>query len=492
MKLFHWVIVFLLFGFPLLLAGNPRRIMIEDFEDSNLWSPMTSMGWWHLDEDGVYVYNISKEKAYKSNFSMQLDYKKTAPYQLIAGYFDSINPKTNFSAYDTLQMRVYGAVKILLKLEDRNGMQANIGIKIALDTDKWNKLEFDYSKTDLDKTSIKNIFLFVAPNDSNATGRIYVDNIALSKKYVPVKMVDQLFANSTNSNEIKPFTQENASYDEIPIVSAVDVLVDKEKNLYILQRMGSFIFKYNSKGHYQTEFSRQGKNLGEIKNPLGFTYSSLEDCFYVADTENNRLQKFHMDGILDESFAQSGALTWRGDGKPFGRIVDVAVDLSGSLYILDISDKTIWKYAYDGKSGQLLGHQYDEANFFLKPVRIKVFNGFLYVVDEEARAIYKFTLEGEYVSMAKCLDEKKRYFLPSDCVFDPETETCFVISHHQPGIFVFDKNWNYLGVSHSQKIDQLQYIEIFYDPLETKVLLGDKNKQRLLLMSMQELKDGIV
>ena len=479
-----------------LVAETPYEIVLEDFDDGNLWSPVSSLGWWHLDDDSVYVYNISEEHAFKGKYAMRLDYKKAAPYQLVAGYFDSVNPRKNFSNYDVLSMHVYGAVKVLLKLEDRRGGQTNVGIKTALHTDQWNQLEFDFSQTTLDKDNIKNIFLFIAPNDAHAEGTVYIDQISLIKSVNSQNLVDQFLGKDTEVND-SGLGENNASQmdvkkDFITIVSAVDLDKDSEGRIYVLQSMGGFVFQYDTNGRYLNEFARRGQGVGELDRPTSISFAPDEDKLYVADYENKRVQKFLIDGSVDDTFGKEGVLNWRGDGEPFGILKDLAVDTQGMLYVLDTSDNSVWKYASDGLSGQLLWKNAEQSNFFMEPVKLTVFKDRLFVVDQAAASIDCFSLDGEYVASYKCVDEKGKYFVPSDCAFDPLTETCLVISNEKLGIFVFDKDWKYLGMSHPDMIQRPQFIRVLERNGEVEVFIGDKGQNRVQILDMETLKNAIL
>lgn len=477
------------------LWGATYETIIEDFEDANLWSPVTTVGWWHLDEDGVYSYTTTQSPVYKGQYAMRLDYHKTAPFQLVGAYFDSINPRRNFSDYQILKIRVFGSVKLLVKMEDRNGVQANVGIKTALSADQWNELEFDYSAIKIDQTNIKNIFLFVAPDDSEAKGTMFIDHISLAKKNTTNLEEPKLKATGEGSADSglthSPDKVESSLEDGIPIVSAVDVAFDRQQNIYVVQRMGSFIFKYDVNGHYVTEYARLGAAVGDLNQPLSIAMNPDQTSFYVVDGENNRLQKWFVDGELDHDFGQKGVLTWRGDGKDFGRVKDVAVDQHGDIYVLDISDNTIWKYAHDGHSGQLFWKKQEKANFFLEPVALKIHNDYLYVVDEAAASIDQFDLQGKYVSSAKCLLGSKKFFIPSDCAFDPLTGICLVISSQKKGFYVFDKTWKYLGMSEIDDLGQLAFIAIDIREGTPLIFVGDHTDRKVKVLTLQDVQDHI-
>src|SRR3990170_2911727 len=91
------------------------------------------------------------------------------------------------------------------------------------------------------------------------------------------------------------------------------------------------------------KFGTDGSGDGEFADPQGVAVDSTGNI-YVADTINNRIQKFDSNSNFLLNFGTPGS----GDGKfnhPFG----VAVDSSGKIYVADTINNRIQKFNSKGK-----------------------------------------------------------------------------------------------------------------------------------------------
>ena len=64
---------------------------------------------------------------------------------------------------------------------------------------------------------------------------------------------------------------------------------------------------------------------------------------YVADTDNNRIQKFSSSGVFLAKWGSSGS----GDGQ-FNNPWGIAVDSSGNVYVADTGNNRIQKFSSSG------------------------------------------------------------------------------------------------------------------------------------------------
>lgn len=78
----------------------------------------------------------------------------------------------------------------------------------------------------------------------------------------------------------------------------------------------------------------EGGGNGQFLNPSGIGVKTAEGFIYVADTSNNRIQKFTSGGTWQENLTHS-----------FNQPTDVTVDSQGALYIADSTNHRIVKYA---------------------------------------------------------------------------------------------------------------------------------------------------
>jgi tripartite motif-containing protein 71 len=98
----------------------------------------------------------------------------------------------------------------------------------------------------------------------------------------------------------------------------------------------SFIDKWDS----------EGSEKGQLKGPHSIDVDSNNGLVYVADSGNNRVQKFSADGQFIAAWGAEGS----GNGQ-FKNLHDVTVDPSGKfVYILELGNNhRVQKFSADGK-----------------------------------------------------------------------------------------------------------------------------------------------
>jgi PKD repeat protein len=91
----------------------------------------------------------------------------------------------------------------------------------------------------------------------------------------------------------------------------------------------------NSNGVGITQWGSRGSGDGQFYEPYGVALDS-SDNVYVADSYNNRIQKFTSSGKFITKWGSSGS----GDGE-FNGPESVAVDSSGNVYVADMGNNRI-------------------------------------------------------------------------------------------------------------------------------------------------------
>jgi streptogramin lyase len=121
------------------------------------------------------------------------------------------------------------------------------------------------------------------------------------------------------------------------------VAVDSFGNVYVADRGNNRVQKFDCNGNFITKWGSFGSNAGQFKGyfnyPIGIAVDKWDNV-YVADTGNNRVQKFDCNG----NFITMWGSTGRGNGQ-FVLPGDVAVDSMGIVYVADTGNDRIQKFA---------------------------------------------------------------------------------------------------------------------------------------------------
>ena len=154
-----------------------------------------------------------------------------------------------------------------------------------------------------------------------------------------------MYVADTGNNRIQKFTSDgtfitkwevSGSY-EVGSQSISGIAVDSSGNVYVADWERKKIHKFTGDGILRSNWGSTGSGNGQFGfpypgpsyGPNGVAIDSSGNV-YVADTGNNRIQKFTGDGTFITKWGTLGT----GNGQ-FYRLRDVAVDSSGRVYVAD-------------------------------------------------------------------------------------------------------------------------------------------------------------
>ena len=148
-------------------------------------------------------------------------------------------------------------------------------------------------------------------------------------------------------------------------------------------------------GKYLGNFgSKAGGNLGSdfaLDGPQGIAVH--EGVVYVADTGNERIQMFGINGVfLSTLELRAPASIDAKKDKTFklGEPTDIGLDMAGRIYVRDADDKLIKVYSSEGVLLRVLPKTG-------KPVALSVAEDGIYVADEAAFSILKYDFDANLV-----------------------------------------------------------------------------------------------
>jgi DNA-binding beta-propeller fold protein YncE len=128
--------------------------------------------------------------------------------------------------------------------------------------------------------------------------------------------------------------------------------------------------------HSVKQWGSSGSGNGQFSNPHGIAIDSSGNV-YVADSNNDRIQKFDNNGTFIKQWGSSGS----GNGQ-FSNPHGIAIDSSGNVYVADSGNKRIQKSNGDGNVITTLDTGSKISAQFHNPIDIAAdLLGILYVVD---------------------------------------------------------------------------------------------------------------
>jgi DNA-binding beta-propeller fold protein YncE len=173
------------------------------------------------------------------------------------------------------------------------------------------------------------------------------------------------------------------------------IAVDSSGNVYVADSGNDRIQKFTSTGTFITKWGSYGADSGLFSSPRSVAVDSLGNV-YVTDSSNHRIQKFTSTGTFVTKWGFSGG----GSGYlQFKYPLGIAVDTLDNVYVADTSNHRIQKFSSNGASITDWGSSGSGDGQFSYPGGVAVdSSGNVYVADTHNHRIQKFNSNGTFLS----------------------------------------------------------------------------------------------
>ena len=131
------------------------------------------------------------------------------------------------------------------------------------------------------------------------------------------------------------------------------IAVDSQGYIYVADTGNNRIQKFNSDGTFQAKWGSFGTENGQFNAPSGIAADS-QGYIFVADTDNDRIQKFDSAGNFQTMWGVSGS-----DNGELNSPCGAAIDSQGVAYVTDKFNNRVQKFRYVSTS--TTSYQYDIA-----------------------------------------------------------------------------------------------------------------------------------
>jgi len=137
---------------------------------------------------------------------------------------------------------------------------------------------------------------------------------------------------------------------------------------------------------FNFSFAEEGSGNGQFKQPNLGIATDAEGNVWVADTENNRVEKFNPKGEYMSQFGKEGA----GSGE-FKGPKGLAIDASGNIWVVDSGNDRVQKFSPKGEYLAKFGEKGSGEGQFNSPAGIVFYNGIFFVVDSGNNRVQRFS-----------------------------------------------------------------------------------------------------
>ncbi|MEW6141883.1 MAG: hypothetical protein AB1597_01845, partial [Chloroflexota bacterium] len=171
------------------------------------------------------------------------------------------------------------------------------------------------------------------------------------------------------------------------------IATDASGNVYVADTSNNRIQKFSSTGTFITKWGSAGNSDGQFNGPMGIAVDATGNV-YVADQNNQRIQKFTSDGNFITKWGSLG-----GQNGQFNNPFAIAIDATGNLYVADQNNQRIQKFTSDGNFITKWGSAGSDDGQFADPNGIAVDSaGNVYVSDLYHYRIQKFSSTGAFIT----------------------------------------------------------------------------------------------
>ena len=172
------------------------------------------------------------------------------------------------------------------------------------------------------------------------------------------------------------------------------VAVDSAGNVYVADTNNNRIQKFNSAGGIIATWGNSGTGSGQFSIPAAIALDSAGNV-YVAEEGNNRVQKFNSIGGYISQWGTKGS----GNGQ-FLTPSGIAVDSSGNVYVAESANDRVQKFNSMGGYISQWGTSGSGYGQFIHPHGIAIdSSGNVYVTDYGNDRVQKFNSNGEFISL---------------------------------------------------------------------------------------------
>lgn len=176
----------------------------------------------------------------------------------------------------------------------------------------------------------------------------------------------------------------------------VDIAEDSDGNLYVIDQGNSRIQKFDADGEFIMEWGRKGANDDNFNLPTSIHIVSegKNEYLQIVDSINHRVSKYDLDGTYIGSYGELGARKER-----FNAPNDIGIDINNNIYVADSKNDRIQKFSSNWVYNEEHSKEFSKYKDLLFPTTaeyVKYKYGFIYVSSIKSCNVIRFELDGKF------------------------------------------------------------------------------------------------
>jgi tripartite motif-containing protein 71 len=178
------------------------------------------------------------------------------------------------------------------------------------------------------------------------------------------------------------------------------VAVDQFGNVYVADQLSYVVQKFTAAGAFQTEWGSYGGGHGQF-GPIGGLATDAAGNVYVVDSEHNRIQKFDPNGTYLKSWGRHGSELGEfnfGSSKDYTHPPGGGIAVAGNfVYVADSGNNRIERFNLEGGEGLEWGTRGSGPGQFIYPRGMAASETQVLVADDDNHRIERFDPNGAFL-----------------------------------------------------------------------------------------------
>jgi DNA-binding beta-propeller fold protein YncE len=179
------------------------------------------------------------------------------------------------------------------------------------------------------------------------------------------------------------------------------VAVDTEGNVYVADQLSYVVQKFTAAGAFETEWGSYGGGHGQF-GPIGGLATDAAGHVYVVDSSHNRIEKFDSSGNFITAWGHRGSalgLFKFGSSQNYTQPPGGGIAVSGEhVYVADSGNDRIERFNLEGAEAMQWGSLGSGPGQFSYPRGVAANEGEVIVSDDDNHRIEKFDPNGAFLS----------------------------------------------------------------------------------------------
>ncbi|MDP1992397.1 MAG: 6-bladed beta-propeller [Syntrophales bacterium] len=244
--------------------------------------------------------------------------------------------------------------------------------------------------------------------------------------------------NSIVPGVVRSIGQEGAADGQFTLPESI--VQDAQGNIYVADSFNDRIEKFDPDGNYILSWGSSGAEDGQFQGCRGLAIDSANNV-YVTDVILHRVQKFDSSGNFITKWGSEGT----GIGE-FSAPFDISADSLNNLYVVDANNNRIQKFDSSGRHLGQFGTRGTGDGQFDEPIGITIdYRNNIYIADGRDNRIQKFDQNMRFVAKWRGAGTGDGQFVTPYGLAADRDGNIYVTDLGNNRIQKFDSSGNYLG-----------------------------------------------